>query len=160
MLVDLLEVAWFERGLQEMVETARILRVSPLHHLDDATTPAGRLRDPDLLEVWLRLSRARGTHASLDVEKEVAGCGFGQVKENFHWAVNKHYGYIGLMYVDERFRGNRIGGMIIEALADWFKGIGISDIRVQVYDENVNAVEAYRKYGFKDYFKTMQYDVD
>lgn len=90
-------------------------------------------------------------------DKTVIGCGFGQIRKNVEWAVNKKYGYIGLMYVDKKFRGKKIGKSIAEELIKWFREKKILSIRLQVYHKNKPAVNAYRKYGFSDFIMEMQY---
>jgi GNAT superfamily N-acetyltransferase len=93
----------------------------------------------------------------VESENRIIGCGFGQIKKNLLWATNKDYGYVGLMFVDEGFRKQNIGKLIVEALIDWFKEKNISDIRIKVYKNNAVAVEAYKSYGFNDFVLELQY---
>lgn len=96
-----------------------------------------------------------------EIDNKTVGCAFGQIRDNdADWALNKKYGYIGLMFVDEKFRKLRIGKLIIDSIIQWFNEKNISDIRLKVYEKNVGAVNAYRKYGFKDFVLELQYSPD
>lgn len=90
------------------------------------------------------------------IDGEAVGCGFGQIKENDPCYNEKHYGYIGLMYVDESHRGKNIGGLIIENLVKWLHEKDISEICLKVYASNAGAVKTYEKYGFKHYIYEMK----
>ncbi len=92
-----------------------------------------------------------------EIDSKLVGCAFGQIRKNIDWAVNKQYGYIGLMFVDEKHRRQKIGKLIVNAIIQWFKTKQISDIRLKVYEKNVSAVNEYRKYGFKDFILELQY---
>ena len=90
-------------------------------------------------------------------ESRVIGCGFGQIRKDNYWSVNEKIGYVGLVFVEEGFRGNGIAKLIVDKLIDWFKEKGISDIRLEVYSENLGALKAYRKCGFKDFSVKMRF---
>ncbi len=90
-------------------------------------------------------------------DKEIAGCGFAQIRKNdAAWAAVKQTGYIGLMFVDEKFRGKKIGTLIIQKLLEWFSERTIFDIRLKVYAENLAAIHAYEKCGFKNFVVEMR----
>lgn len=96
----------------------------------------------------------------VEMGNEIIGCGFGQIRKNDEWNVNKKYGYIGLMFIKKEFRNQRVGKIIVDALIRWFKAKNIFDIRLKVYEKNVNAVNAYKKYGFRCFIHEMQYSLD
>jgi len=45
---------------------------------------------------------------------------------------------------------------IIEALKQWSLSKGITELRLQVYYDNMNAVKAYEKAGFKNLIAEMR----
>ncbi len=94
----------------------------------------------------------------VEIGNKIVGCGFGQIRKSDDWAVNEKYGYIGLVFVDKKYRRQNIGKLIIDALIKWFIERNISDIRLKVYEKNFIAVSAYRKYGFKNFILEMRYD--
>ena len=67
-----------------------------------------------------------------EVENSIVGCGFGQIRKNDPWSVNQYFGYIGLMYVDKRFRNQKVGRLLVNALIKWFKEKNVFDIRLKV----------------------------
>lgn len=92
-----------------------------------------------------------------EADNKIVGCGFGEIRKNVKWALNKEYGYIGLMYVERNFRGRGIGNLIVKNLIKWLKKKKIKDIRLQVYAKNKKALHTYQKYGFKDFVIEMKY---
>ena len=65
-----------------------------------------------------------------------------------------------MMFVEKKYRSKGIGSLILNNLLDWFKKRDIIDIRLQVYQNNHMAVNAYRKCGFKDSLIEMTYRPD
>ncbi|WP_240183051.1 GNAT family N-acetyltransferase [Pedobacter jeongneungensis] len=49
--------------------------------------------------------------------------------------------------------------MILKALINWAKTKGLSEIRLEVYDENIAAKKAYLKAGFKPNLLEMRMEV-
>jgi ribosomal protein S18 acetylase RimI-like enzyme len=93
-------------------------------------------------------------------EGKIIGCAFGEIRNAPSWSVNDRMGYVGLFFVEDKVRGQGVGKSIINELFTWFKDQKISDIRLQVYSQNKNAIEAYRKYGFEDYALEMKCKIE
>lgn len=93
----------------------------------------------------------------VEVDNKVVGCGFGEIRKNVDWAVDKEYGYIGLVFVKEEYRYQGIGKKIVGSIFDWFHSKNISHITVEVYAENKEAIEAYTSYGFEHFVCQMKY---
>ncbi|MEN7548084.1 GNAT family N-acetyltransferase [Rapidithrix thailandica] len=81
-------------------------------------------------------------------DQKVVGCGYGKIKENTEKQAEGKYGYIGFMFVAKDYRGNRIGEQIINRLNGWFRSKQIRETRLDVYDQNPNAIRAYQRAGF------------
>jgi len=96
----------------------------------------------------------------IELGEDVIGCGFGQIRKNLEWARDTYFGYIGLMFVREEFRGRGVGKFIVEGLIHWFSERKIHHIITQAYTDNINAVEAYKRYGFRDFVLHLKYDPD
>ena len=94
-----------------------------------------------------------------EADGKPVGCGLGEIMKNVKWSVHKYKGYIGLMFVEEDFRGKGISKMIIEDIIKWFKENKIKDARLLVYAENKGAVRAYEKAGFKHLMDEMKLDL-
>lgn len=92
-----------------------------------------------------------------EINNNVVGCGVGKIEKTFgNWCVYKKRGYIGHMFVDENYRRKGIGKKIMSQLIKWFKSKKIKFIRLCVYANNQKTINAYRKYGFKDYTFEMK----
>ncbi|HAS43687.1 MAG TPA: GNAT family N-acetyltransferase [Microscillaceae bacterium] len=92
---------------------------------------------------------------------EIVGSGYGLIKAHERDIfVTKHYGYIGFMYVKEAYRGQGVGQLVLKKLVEWFKERDITDIRLEVYDNNPGAIKAYQKAGFQSHLIEMQLKVE
>ena len=61
---------------------------------------------------------------------------------------NKH-GYLGFMFVDEKSRGQGVNQRLMEQLISWANDKDVYDFYLDVYDQNLSAIRAYEKLGFK-----------
>jgi ribosomal protein S18 acetylase RimI-like enzyme len=52
------------------------------------------------------------------------------------------------MYVRTEHRGKGVNQKILDALLDWARESGLTEVRLEVYNENQPAVRAYDKAGF------------
>ena len=91
-----------------------------------------------------------------EVEGEVVGSGYGQIRDRKDFFKQKQLGYIGFMYVKEGFRGMGISQKILQSLCDWFKTKSIEEIRLTVYEKNPRAIKAYEKAGFEKHLIEMR----
>lgn len=90
---------------------------------------------------------------------KVIGCGFGQIRNNAHYYKQEQFGYIGMMSVLENYRGQGLGGKILEALLDFFRQKNIKEAKLQVVSNNDGAIHAYRKMGFEEHLIEMRCDL-
>ena len=63
------------------------------------------------------------------------------------------------MYVSHQYRGQGINAKIIEKLMSWSKRKGVYDLYLDIYSQNVTAVKAYDKVGFKPSLMEMKLSV-
>ena len=83
------------------------------------------------------------------VDGKSVASGYALIKNSVPHKNPKQYAYLGFMYVLPKFRGKGINGKIIDSLIDWAKQRNLTDIQLDVYAENVSALNAYKKRGFK-----------
>ncbi|QNL49014.1 GNAT family N-acetyltransferase [Olivibacter sp. SDN3] len=93
-----------------------------------------------------------------EVNKELVGSGFAVIREGKPYVAFEKYVMLHFMYVLPTHRGKGISQIIINALKDWASRQGIYEIRLDVYSENIAAVKAYKKVGFKSFLTTMRLD--
>jgi RimJ/RimL family protein N-acetyltransferase len=80
---------------------------------------------------------------------ELIASGYVQEKEANDYLKHSRYAYIGFMYVRPEHRGKGVSQKILDALLDWAKTHDLTEIRLEVYSENLSAIKAYEKAGFK-----------
>jgi GNAT superfamily N-acetyltransferase len=60
------------------------------------------------------------------------------------------------MYTKPEFRGKGIIQKIIESLKKWALEQGLNEVRLTVYHDNIPAIKAYEKSGFKSHLNEMR----
>lgn len=68
----------------------------------------------------------------------------------------KRYAFLGFMYTEPDMRGRGINKLIIDALVQWARKKGLDEVRLQVYSDNMPAIAAYEKVGFKKILTEMR----
>ncbi|MCP4976524.1 MAG: GNAT family N-acetyltransferase [Maribacter sp.] len=91
-----------------------------------------------------------------EFEGEIIGSGYALVKPARHYLNHKFYSYLGFMYTIPKYRGRGVNTKIIEELRQWSDFKGLKEIRLTVYDENLGAIKAYEKAGFKKHIIEMR----
>jgi len=79
---------------------------------------------------------------------QLIGCGYARIEKAKPYAKHEHQAYLGFMYVEPACRGRNINHMIIENLKEWCIKQGITEMRLDVYNDNLAAIKAYEKAGF------------
>ena len=66
------------------------------------------------------------------------------------------HAYLGFMYVDPNHRGKGVNKKIINALVEWCNLQNITELRLDVYQMNEAAINAYEKVGFTKHMIAMR----
>ncbi|MCQ0112932.1 Ribosomal protein S18 acetylase RimI [Zhouia amylolytica] len=93
------------------------------------------------------------------VDNEIVGSGYAKILTAEPFRKFKEYAYLGFMYVKPEFRGKGINRQIVNSLIDWAKTKELTEIRLEVYDKNVLAKNAYTKAGFKPNLVEMRLEL-
>jgi GNAT superfamily N-acetyltransferase len=88
------------------------------------------------------------------------GSAYAKIEEAKPYLRHEYHAYLGFMYVIPEWRGKKINQMIMEELKQWARSKGISELRLDVYLDNIVAVKAYEKSGFKKLLVNMRMSVD
>jgi len=91
-----------------------------------------------------------------EVNHKIVASGYAIPKRARHYLDHELYAYLGFMYTDEGFRGMGINAQIVEELKRWSQQEGYNEIRLTVYNENLPAIKAYEKVGFKKHIIEMR----
>ncbi|HKX82972.1 MAG TPA: GNAT family N-acetyltransferase [Pyrinomonadaceae bacterium] len=70
------------------------------------------------------------------------------------------YGYLGFMFVRPDHRGKGVNQRILDALIEWGRKRGLTEFRLEVYSDNLTAISAYEKAGFKPLLLEMRMGFD
>ncbi|WP_127018397.1 GNAT family N-acetyltransferase [Flagellimonas beolgyonensis] len=99
-------------------------------------------------------SKAHVVVAELD--GKIVASGYAIPKKARHYLDHEWYAYLGFMYTDENYRGRGINALVVEALKQWSVKNGFKEIRLTVYSDNLPAIKAYEKVGFKKHIIEMR----
>ena len=91
-----------------------------------------------------------------EVDDNIVASGYAITKKARHYLDHEFYAYLGFMYTDEDFRGMGINAQIVEELKNWSQQEGFKEIRLTVYNDNLPAIKAYEKVGFKKHIIEMR----
>jgi ribosomal protein S18 acetylase RimI-like enzyme len=80
---------------------------------------------------------------------QIVGSGYARLEESKIYLKHQQHAYLGFMYVLPDFRGRGINKMIIEYLKQWGVSQNVGEFRLEVYNSNDPAINAYEKVGFQ-----------
>jgi ribosomal protein S18 acetylase RimI-like enzyme len=98
--------------------------------------------------------------AVAEVDNKVIASGYARIDKSKPYLNHSYHAYLGFMYVLPEYRGQGINKKIMDVLKDWAIAQNISEFRLEVYNDNVSAIKAYEKFGFKRYFLEMRFNLD
>jgi GNAT superfamily N-acetyltransferase len=90
---------------------------------------------------------------------EIIGSGYAKILSAKPYLKHTQYAYLGFMYVKPEFRGQGVNLKVLQSLIEWAKEKNISEIRLEVYNENEIAKKAYLKSGFKPNLLEMRLEI-
>lgn len=119
----------------------------------DESLKEGEIHYYDLIEL-IRSERSELLVAVAN--NEIVGSGYVKILEAKPFQKYKEYAYLGFMYVKPSFRGQGINRKILVELMEWAKSRGLTEVKLDVYDQNIIAKDAYLKAGFKPHLLKMR----
>lgn len=122
----------------------------------DNTLKEGEIHYYDLIEL-IKDKNAEVLVAVID--NEIVGSGYAKILTAKPYQKYSEYAYLGFMYVKPAFRGQGINQKILNGLIDWAKSRNLTEVRLDVYDENKIAQKAYLKAGFKPGLLEMRIEI-
>lgn len=94
------------------------------------------------------------------VEKdEIIGSGYARIENVKPYLKHNKHAYLGFMFVKDSHRGKGVNKLVIDALYQWILSKNIYEVRLDVYADNVGAIKAYEKVGFKGHLLNMRTDL-
>jgi ribosomal protein S18 acetylase RimI-like enzyme len=89
-------------------------------------------------------------------ENKPIASGYCKIIKNISYKLPEELAYLGFMYVEPKYRGQGINGLVVKHLINWAKERGYDEVQLDVYAENESALNAYKKMGFKPDLLTMR----
>ncbi len=83
-----------------------------------------------------------------ELNSELIGSGYARIESAKPYLQHLHHAYLGFMYVVSEHRGKGINKKIIAALQEWAYSEQVTELRLEVYVDNLSALKAYEKLGF------------
>lgn len=146
-----------------MIREATTEDLSRLLDFEQGVIAAERPFDPTIAPNPVRyynLEELLMSNESLVVVAEEAGnimaCGYAKIKKANSFLAHEYFAYLGFMFTVSDYRGKGINAQILDALKTWSIERGLTEIRLSVYEENLPAIRAYEKYGFKKHLIEMR----
>ncbi|MEP6746601.1 MAG: GNAT family N-acetyltransferase [Bacteroidota bacterium] len=84
-----------------------------------------------------------------ELNNELIGSGYARIEKSKGYLQHKYHACLGFMYVDPQHRGKGVNMKIINVLKEWATSQNITELRLEVYADNLLAVKAYEKAGFR-----------
>lgn len=94
-----------------------------------------------------------------EIDSEIVGSGYARIETAKPYLNHDNYAYLGFMYTDPKHRGKGVNANIIEALKKWCQSQNITELRLDVYNDNPSAIRAYEKVGFKKHLVNMRVEL-
>ncbi|HEX6848499.1 MAG TPA: GNAT family N-acetyltransferase [Chitinophagaceae bacterium] len=95
-----------------------------------------------------------------EIGNRIIASGYARIEKSQPFLKHTHHAYLGFMYVAREYRGQGINKEIIGTLAKWALSQNIHELRLEVYYDNVPAIKAYEKFGFKKHMIEMRFNLD
>src|SRR5688572_3510333 len=100
----------------------------------DGTLKSGEIHYYDLIEL---INSPKAEVVIAVVGNEIVGSGYAKILQAKPYQKFQEYAYLGFMYVKPSFRGQGVNQSIVHELIQWSKKNGMTEIRLEVYSENV-----------------------
>jgi ribosomal protein S18 acetylase RimI-like enzyme len=90
---------------------------------------------------------------------EIVGSGYARIEDSKPYLKHQKHAYLGFMFVRPDYRGKGVNQKVIEALQEWAISQNITELRLDVYHDNLPAIKAYEKIGFKKLLVEMRMQI-
>ena len=91
-----------------------------------------------------------------ELDGEVVGCGYARRESSQGFLKHTQHAYLGFMYVAPAHRGKRYSAKVLDALREWVRAQGLSEVRLEAYVANSSAIAAYERAGFAKHMVVMR----
>ena len=90
--------------------------------------------------------------------EDCIGSGYIRIESGQSYHQHEHFGYVGFIYVLDKYRGRGYSQQILDYLINWAAARNVYEVRLDVFEQNQAAVRAYEKAGFQRLLIKMRLD--
>ena len=83
-----------------------------------------------------------------ETEGRLIGSGYARLETAKPYLQHTRYAYLGFMYVVPEHRGKGVNKLVLQELEKWACEQGVTELRLEVYHDNLAAIKAYEKAGY------------
>jgi GNAT superfamily N-acetyltransferase len=91
-----------------------------------------------------------------ECQGKLIGSGYARLESAKPYLQHSRHAYLGFMYVEPAHRGKGVNKKIIETLSQWSRTQNVTELRLDVYHDNVSAIRAYERAGFTQHMIQMR----
>jgi len=124
-----------------------------------AERPFDHTLDDDPIRYYDIMEMIQADHTELvvaEIGSKIVGSGYARIENSKPYLRHRRHAYFGFMFVDPQYRGLGINNKVIDALTRWTIDQKVTEARLDVYFDNVSAIKAYEKAGFKKHMVEMR----
>jgi ribosomal protein S18 acetylase RimI-like enzyme len=122
----------------------------------DPTIKAGQITYYNISEL---INNSESEVFVVEKDTHIVASGYAKIKGDRHYLKHDKIGYLGFMFVHKAHRGHGLNQLIINELLKWCKERQVFEIRLDVYEDNLTAIKAYEKVGFKKHMINMRLNI-
>jgi GNAT superfamily N-acetyltransferase len=150
-----------------VVRSATFNDLDTLYRFEQGIITTERPWDPTLKDGHIHYYDLRAMITAPHIELAVAeldgkliGSGYARLEDSKIYLKHQKHAYLGFMYVEPEHRGKGVNRRVIEHLKSWAKLQGMTELRLDVYNDNQAAIKAYQKFGFTKLLIEMRMGID
>lgn len=148
------------------IRKATINDLSVLREFEQGVIAAERPFDPTLkddpvqyYDLIKMLQDSQTDVVVAEVEEQLVASGYSRIEAAKPYLKHQQQAYFGMMYVRPEYREKGVNALVMGELTRLAKERGIHEARLDVYSQNLPAIKAYEKFGFKSYMVHMRMDL-
>ena len=92
-------------------------------------------------------------------DNQIVGSVTGKIYRTLYVCGFERCGFISNVFVKKEFRKQSIAKKLVEALTNWFKEMKATKLSLELYENNIPAINLYHKLGFKNYSIKMRKEI-
>jgi len=135
--------------------TANLNDIAQLRNLEQKVIDAERPYNPSIRASGARyydieqlISSDESCMLVAEVLGDIVATGYAKVRKSKPSLKHMFDSYLGFMYVEKDYRGKGVNKDIVQRLIEWSREQGVQDFYLDVYSDNIPALNAYLKVGF------------